>query len=94
MITKQAYLAHRNGRRDFPTFEQYVANCEASKQRGSEFDNLVASVVVEHGQTMGQILWSNRHIKREAIEAAVYGNYEVVGYRAGSEVYGNKKQSQ
>jgi len=91
MITKQAYLAHKNGRRDFPTFEQYVANSEAARDCQAKFNQRVASVVVEYGQTIGQIFTANSHVSRNVVEAAVFGKYEVIGYRAGYEVYGNKK---
>lgn len=87
-ITKAYYRKHRNGRRDFPTYEEYVSRSVAMLERVAAFEQLVSTVVVKHGQTFGQILWSNRHIERAAIERAVYGKYAVIGYIAGCEVYG------
>ena len=87
-ITKQQYDSHKAGRRQFPTFEEYVAKHEAALKRVAEFDRVVRNVRIDDGQTMGQILWSNRDVERAAVESAVALRCHVIGYRVGSEVYG------
>ena len=71
--------------------KQYAENGRAMDARMEAREKAVASVVVEYGQTIGQIATANEGATRSVVEDAVFGNYEVIGYRAGSEVYGNRK---
>ena len=90
-ITIDEYLRHKRGRTDFPSSEQYVENGVAAEKRAMEWSSLVETVVVAPGSTIGQIFTDNPTLDRQTICKAVAGKYDVIGYRAGWEVYGTKK---